>query len=373
MKVPTLHRIIFALLMLVFSTITSFSQDLTGAWAGRVWQVASGAEFVYAMNLEQRGNTAIGRAVARPAGGGGLGEWDVSVTVYSTSIRFKDLSATGSPSPGGSWCIKEGRLNYDPRNNRIYGTIEGYAIVSGIRTQCPSISFDLYKKTDSPKSEQPAPRSVGNSWAGNGTGIIIDSKGIIATNYHVIKDASEIEVDFGKGDAKRSYKCEVIVTDKNNDLAILRINDRKFSGFGALPYTFKTSLARVGDSVFALGYPKALSILGTEIKYTRGDVSALSGAEGDPTTYTLSLSIQPGNSGGPLFDFNGNLVGITNAKIISPDVDNISYAIKSLYLKNLIELSSYRIALPTGTSLVGKPITEQIETLSDYVGLVKIR
>jgi len=141
----------------------------------------------------------------------------------------------------------------------------------------------------------------------------------------------------------------------------------------ALPYTFKTSIAKVGDSVFALGYPKALTILGTEIKYTRGDISALSGAEGDPTTYTLSLSIQPGNSGGPLFDFNGNLIGITNAKIVSPDVDNVSYAIKSLYLKNLIDLSSYSIKLPTGLNLSGKPITEQIEILSDYVGLVKVR
>jgi hypothetical protein len=176
MKLLTPYRIVFALLTLAFSAVTAFSQDVTGVWAGRVWQAASGAEFVYAMTLEQRGNTAIGRAVARPAGGGGLGEWDISVTVYSNSIYFKDLSVTGSPSPGSSWCLKEGRLNYDPRNNRIYGMIEGYVQTYGIRTQCASISFDLYKKTDSPKSEQPAPKSEGNYWAGNGTGIVLDSK-----------------------------------------------------------------------------------------------------------------------------------------------------------------------------------------------------
>jgi S1-C subfamily serine protease len=131
----------------------------------------------------------------------------------------------------------------------------------------------------------------------------------------------------------------------------------------------------VGESVFALGYPKALSTLslGTEIKFTRGDISALSGAGGDPTTYTLSLSIQPGNSGGPLFDLNGNLIGITNAKIISPDVDNVSYAIKSVYLKNFIDLSPYKVNLPTGSSLAGKPITDQIEVLSNYISLIKIR
>lgn len=373
MKLLTCHRILFAFLILLFSAAPTLSQNVSGVWTGRVWQAASGAEFVYAMTLEQNGNAAIGRAVARPAGGGGVGEWDISVTVYSNSILFKDLAVSGSPSPGGSWCIKEGRLNYDSRNNRIYGTIEGYATTYGIRTQCASISFDLYRKSEPPKADRPAPKGNNNSWAGNGTGVVIDPKGIIATNYHVVEEASEIEVDFGIGDSKKSYRCEVLVTDKKNDLAILRINDKRFIEFGPLPYTFKTSIARVGESVFALGYPKALSILGTEIKFTRGDISALSGAEGDPTTYTLSLSIQPGNSGGPLFDHNGNLIGITNAKIVSPDVDNVSYAIKSVYLKSFIDLSSYRINLPTGSSLVGKPITDQIEVLSDYVGLIKIR
>lgn len=374
MNALKIARVLTLLPILLLSAMSVSAQNVAGVWVGKVWQASTGAEFNYAMTLEQSGNNAIGRAVIQPVSGGAVGEFDISVTVYSNSVHYKDLALTKSnQSSGTAWCIKEGRLNYDSKNNRIYGTIEGYGNVYGVNTFCPPISFDLYKKTDSPKSEQPAPRSEGNYWAGNGTGIVLDSKGILATNYHVVKDASEIEVDFGKGDNRKSYRCEVLVTDKKNDLAIIRINDKRFSGFAALPYTFKTSMAKVGDSVFALGYPKALSMLGTEIKYTRGDISALSGAEGDLTTYTLSLSIQPGNSGGPLFDFNGNLIGITNAKIVSPDVDNVSYAIKSLYLKSLIDLSSYSITLPTGTGLSGKPITEQIEILSDYVGLIKVR
>lgn len=211
-----------------------------------------------------------------------------------------------------------------------------------------------------------------DAWAGNGTGIVIDSRGIIATNYHVIEKATEIEVDFGQGENKRSFRCEVLVSDKKNDLAILKITDRRFNGFGPLPYTFKTSSARRGDGVFALGYPMALSGLGREIKYTKGDVSALSGVDGDITTYTLSLPIQPGNSGGPLFDFNGNLLGITNAKIVRAEVDNVSYAIKNLYLQNLADLSSYTINLPAGAELKGKSIQEQIEILTRFVGLIKV-
>lgn len=369
----------FALLsLLLFSAFTTFAQNVEGIWAGKLYQDSGGlaSEYLYAMQLEQSGSNAVGRAYIEynSAGTKYVGEFDISVTVFSNSISYKDLTITKSTlSNGSNWCIKEGRLNYDPKKNRMYGEVRGTSSAGGFSTPCAKIVLDLYKIEPS-KSEKPTPKKDSNAWAGNGTGIVIDPKGIIATNYHVVQDASEIEVDFSSGDNKQSYKCEVLVTDKKNDLAILKINDKRFSGFGVLPYTFKTTSAKSGDTVFALGFPKALSILGTEIKYTRGDVSALSGAEGDVTTYTLSLSIQPGNSGGPLFDFNGNLIGITNAKIVSPDVDNVSYAIKSLYLKNLIDLNPYKITFPSGgTRLVGKPITEQIEILSDYVGLIKIR
>ena len=375
MNILKLAKILPLFPLLLLSAMSVSAQNVEGVWVGKVWQASTGAEFNYAMKLEQSGSNAIGQAVIQSVREKYIGEFDISVTIYSNSVHFKDLALTKNTLPYGTlWCIKEGRLNYDPKNNRIYGTIEGYSTSSyGINTPCPKISMDLYKKTDSLKSEEPRPRRESSSWAGNGTGIVIDSRGILATNYHVVEKASEIEVDFGKGDNKRSYTCEVLVADKKNDLALIRINDRRFNGFGTLPYTFKTSTEKPGESVFALGYPKALSELGMEIKYTKGDISALSGYEGDPTTYTLSLSIQPGNSGGPLFDFNGNLIGITNAKIISSDVDNVSYAIKSLYLKNLIDLSSYKITLPTGSSLAGKSITDQIEILSDYVGLIKIR
>ena len=378
---PAIILALFSILLL--SAVTASAQNVEGVWEGKVWQGPGIADYssytncAYAIKLEQNGNSAAGQAYIEcfDSAGKSKGEFNIIVTVFSNTIYYKDLGVTNSTGLpyGKSWCVKEGTLNYDARNNRIYGGMSAYANVLGINTPCQTITLDLYRKTEPPKYERPIPKSGSNSWAGNGTGIVIDSKGIISTNYHVVKDASEIEVDFGKGEDKRSYKCEVIITDKKNDLAILKINDKRFSGFGSLPYTFKTSTARAGESIFALGYPKALSGLGTEIKYTRGDISALSGVDGDPTTYTLSLSIQPGNSGGPLFDFNGNLVGITNAKIVSPDVDNVSYAIKSLYLKSLIDLSSYRITLPTGSGLAGKPIIEQLEILSDYVGLVKIR
>jgi S1-C subfamily serine protease len=71
----------------------------------------------------------------------------------------------------------------------------------------------------------------------------------------------------------------------------------------------------VGSNVFALGYPMALSLMGEEVKFTDGKISSKTGFQGDITTYQISVPIQPGNSGGPLFDYDGNIVGITNAGI----------------------------------------------------------
>lgn len=110
------------------------------------------------------------------------------------------------------------------------------------------------------------------------------------------------------------------------------------------PYAVKTPILDVGTSVFALGYPMS-DILGEEIKVTDGIISSKTGYQGDVVTYQISVPIQPGNSGGPLFDKNGNLVGITNAGV--PDAQNVGYAIKVSYLKNLLDSAPTPIILPS--------------------------
>ena len=86
-------------------------------------------------------------------------------------------------------------------------------------------------------------------------------------------------------------------------------------------------------------------ILGEEIKVTDGIISSKTGYQGDVVTYQISVPIQPGNSGGPLFDKNGNLVGITNEGV--PDAQNVGYAIKVSYLKNLLDSAPTPIILPS--------------------------
>lgn len=212
-----------------------------------------------------------------------------------------------------------------------------------------------------------------SAWKGNGTGFFIDKNGYLATNYHVVKDANNIEIEFVKNGVKKNFNAKVIQTDKQNDLAIIKITDDSFVSFNKLPYNFKTNISDVGSNVFALGYPMALTVMGTEIKFTDGKISSKTGYQGDITTYQTTTPIQPGNSGGPLFDYDGNIIGI-NSAILRPDVaDNVSYSIKSNYLKNLVDVLDYKVSLPNDRTISTKTLTEKIKILSDYVVLIKVK
>ena len=210
-------------------------------------------------------------------------------------------------------------------------------------------------------------------WAGNGSGIIISKSGYIATNHHVIEDADKIEVEFNYEGEKTTFNAEIVQIDKTNDLAIIKIFDMKFDGLENIPYNFKTRSSDVGTDVFALGYPKALTSMGTDIKFTDGRISSKSGFQGDITTYQTTTAIQPGNSGGPLFDTNANLIGINSAKIVADDVEGVSYSIKTNYLLNLIDVLPKSITLPNDKSLSANPLTEQIKELSKYTVLIKVK
>ena len=111
-----------------------------------------------------------------------------------------------------------------------------------------------------------------------------------------------------EGDISKGYKATIAASDKQNDLAILKIQDADFPGFGTIPYGLKSSMCEVGETVWALGYPLT-NLMGEEIKFTDGKISSRTGFQGDISMYQISVPIQPGNSGGALFDNRGGLRG----------------------------------------------------------------
>lgn len=213
-----------------------------------------------------------------------------------------------------------------------------------------------------------------NEWKGNGSGFFINEKGYIATNYHVVEDSRDIQVEYFQKGVKYIFPAKIIVTDKQNDLAIVQIKDSKFKTLPQIPYVFNTGIKDVGTDVFALGYPIA-DVMGEEIKFTDGKISSKTGFQGDITIYQISVPIQSGNSGGPLFDNKGNLIGITSSGLNKEyfNSENVNYAIKISYLKNLIDVMPESITLPNHTEIYSKPLTEKIKLLSDFIPIIKVR
>lgn len=215
---------------------------------------------------------------------------------------------------------------------------------------------------------------VSDDWKGNGSGFFINEKGYIATNYHVIDNAKEIQVEFFQKGVKHAYNAKVIVTDKQNDLAIIQIQDSNLKFSTSIPYVFNYSINDVGTDVFALGYPME-NVMGSEIKFTDGKISSKTGIKGDITVYQISVPIQPGNSGGPLFDTKGNLVGITSSALNKEyyNSENVNYAIKASYLKNLIDVMPEDISLPNYIEIYNKTLTEKIKLLSDFIPIIRVK
>lgn len=201
-------------------------------------------------------------------------------------------------------------------------------------------------------------------WSGTGFAL---KNGYVATNYHVIEGAKTIYVQGINGSFSTKVNASVVATDKNNDLAILRIEDSSFKGFRGIPYNVKTSQVDVGEEIFVLGYPMT-GTMGDEIKLTTGVISSKTGFQGDVSLYQISAPIQPGNSGGPLFDYKGNLVGVVSAK--HAGAENVGYAIKASYLRNLLESCLSMSIMPSDNQVAGQILTTQVKWLKNFVFMI---
>ena len=219
-----------------------------------------------------------------------------------------------------------------------------------------------------------APTQDDGGWKGSGSGFFINEKGLLATNYHVIDGAKTIEVTFIRNGEVENHPATVVLSDKQNDLSILKIDDASFTAMPSIPYNFTTSIKDTGSEVFTLGYPIA-DVMGEEVKFTDGKISSKTGIQGDVTVYQISVPIQPGNSGGPLFDNQGNLVGITSSGLNRDyfKSENVNYAIKSSYLKSLIDALPQNVTLQTSSQIADVPLTEKIKRFQPYMIYIKVK
>ncbi|QJX46981.1 trypsin-like peptidase domain-containing protein [Hymenobacter taeanensis] len=200
----------------------------------------------------------------------------------------------------------------------------------------------------------------------SGTGFALTADGYLVTSYHVIQGADSLLIE--SRDRQR-FRAEPVFTDVAHDLAILQIKDKSFNGFGRLPYSFKRGQSELGERVYTLGYPRE------DLVFNDGSLSARSGFEGDTGFYQISIPVNPGNSGGPLLDDRGNLIGIISGRQM--DVQSAAFATKSSYLMRLVDsLSAAKTGqaynMPRANQLAGNSRPQQIRKLRDYVFVVKV-
>jgi len=158
----------------------------------------------------------------------------------------------------------------------------------------------------------------------SGTGFAVTQDGWVLTNAHVVKDCRRVEVK-GHGDASDPR------IDAINDLALVKIAASQ----PLKPLVFRKSPIRLGEDIVAIGFPLA-TLLADSVKVTTGNVNALAGIRNDTRYIQISTPIQPGNSGGPVVDRDGFLLGITTATLSKETADqigitaqNVNFAIRA--------------------------------------------
>jgi S1-C subfamily serine protease len=201
-----------------------------------------------------------------------------------------------------------------------------------------------------------------------GSGFFITQDGYLLTDFHVVENAQSIKVKC----AGNLWDAEVMEVDKINDLAVVKISG---TNFHALALSRRPS-AQVGEPVFTIGFPN-IDVQGLEPKYTDGKISSLSGLQDDPSQYQISVPVQPGNSGGPLCDTNGIVVGIVVAQLSDMALlrssgslpQNVNYAVKTGQALKLLQ-SLPQAALALEASEAGS--TGPVQSVQDSVAMILV-
>ncbi|HWN96791.1 MAG TPA: serine protease [Methylomirabilota bacterium] len=239
-----------------------------------------------------------------------------------------------------------------PRTVRQYdcGTVPG-------KTKRPALVRSPHENSGQPRLDP--------AWGSSGTGFFITEDGYLVTCHHVVENGKRLLVKNSGG----TFAAQLVASDKINDVAILKVAGR----FSAL--AINTNVLALGQPTFTIGFPN-IDIQGLSPKYTDGKVSSLSGIQDDASAIQISVPVQPGNSGGPLTDVNGNVIGVVVARLndyaalkrTQAIPQNVNYAVKAVPLIALIN----RAGLAAKVKYSSAMRTEAVSTVEKATVLVLV-
>jgi serine protease Do len=266
-----------------------------------------------------------------------------TIAVAASTALFAVLSTVAILSAGG-YLFKQ-QSNQITDLNRVVRELKASndGIVEGITKAKKKISY--------------APANF------EGSGFALNNKGYIVTSLHMVDGSDSI---FIQNSQMERTPTRLVFSDPLLDLAILKIEKDNLSKNWQVPFSLRDKPTEVGEKVFTLGYPRK------DMVYGEGSLSSLSGYSNDTSMYQISIPVNPGNSGGPLLDENGNVIGVIRGKITGAEATG--FAIKANEILKSIQQtasdSTKADLLPQGsrkTNLKGLKRAEQVKKINPYV------
>jgi len=266
-----------------------------------------------------------------------------TIAVAASTAFIAVLSTVAVLSTGG-YLLKQ-QSNQITDLNRVVMELKASSdgVVEGIKEGSKKVSY--------------APANL------EGSAFAINNRGYILTSYHMVKDADSI---FIRNNSTERTLTKLVFSDPALDLAILKLENKELYKNWQVPFSLNEKNTDIGEKVFTLGYPRK------EMVYGEGSLSSLSGYSNDTSMYQISIPVNPGNSGGPLLDETGNIIGVIRGKITGEEATG--FAIKANEILNSIrscEIDSTKQDLLSQnvkkTGLKKLKRSEQVKRINPYV------
>lgn len=196
----------------------------------------------------------------------------------------------------------------------------------------------------------------------------ISQNGYLLTTYHTVQGKTELRLE-QHGAETKMYHAHVVRVDEQMDVALIRIDDSTFTGFGNIPYTIANQSPSLAQKVFSVGYP-----LKKDLVYSEGIVASATGYKSDTLSYQVSIIANPGNSGSPVWNERGELTGVLSSKNTDTDGETYVTQMAPVYalLKEVAAQDEHRdLQLPRRSALRGKTIPAQVQAVSPFVFIVR--
>lgn len=221
----------------------------------------------------------------------------------------------------------------------------------------------IYGKSGGVSTGEALPLASGTGWFCQG--------GYVVSCYHVVEGRNKLYI---VSQFIPKSPVSIILKDKSNDLVLLKL-ETVASTLPGIPLS--RELASMGEKVFTIGFPH-IDLLGKLPKFTDGTISSLAGLQDEPTTYQISIPVQSGNSGGPLINERGEVVGVVVSKLDAANVfqwtgdlpQNVNYAVKAVYLRSLLDTLGSNARGGQVLPVEGAPMTDIVKRVQSSVVLV---